>query len=347
MSQASAHGEHTASSNSEVSPTAIVDAILGYHKTAAMKAAIGLDLFTAIARGSNTVAELADQCSSSQRGIRSLCDYLTVFGFLDKDAAGYALTPSAAVFLDQDSPAYMGSVVDFFASSEHVDLFLTDPVAFVKNGGAVEMGGVAPDNPVWVKFAKAMIPFITPCANGVAAEVASWSRAPRKVLDIAAGHGIFGITVAKALPNAEIVAVDWKSVLALAELNAVTAGVQGRYRTLPGSAFEVDWGSGYDLILLPNFLHHFDRPTCVDLLKKVRSSLGNDGRAVAVEFVPNEDRVSPPFPASFSFHMLATTPKGDAYTRSELAEMAANAGFQGVTLKPLPPSPQSLVVLEL
>lgn len=250
------------------------------------------------------------------------------------------------MFLDRASPAYLGSVVDFLASSEHLAHFLDDPGSFVRNGGASGMAGVAPDNPVWLKFAKAMIPFVAPCTEGVAAEVATWPRAPHKVLDIAAGHGTFGIAVAKALPGAEIVAVDWQSVLALAEQNASAAGVADRYKTLPGSAFDVDWGSGYDLVLLPNFLHHFDPPTCVSLLQKVRASLSREGRALAVEFVPNEDRVSPPFPASFAFHMLATTPKGDAYTRTDLADMARSAGFAGVTLKSLPPSPQSLVLFD-
>src|SRR5260370_37285926 len=96
----------------------------------------------------------------------------------------------------------------------------------------------------------------------------------------------------------------------------------------------------------PNFLHRFDHETCTGLLKKVRASLGPEGHAMAVEFVPNEDRVSPPFPASFAFHMLATTPKGDAYTPSGLAEMARGAGFRGVSIRPLPPSPESLVIFE-
>ncbi len=68
----------------------------------------------------------------------------------------------------------------------------------------------------------------------------------------------------------------------------------------------MDWGSGYDLVLLTNSLHHFDQETCVGLLKRARKSLGEKGRVLAVEFVPNEDRVSPPFPAMFSSMMLGS-----------------------------------------
>ena len=81
-----------------------------------------------------------------------------------------------------------------------------------------------------------------------------------RVLDIAAGHGLFGIEIAKANPKAEIVALDWENVLTVAKENAAAAGVSDRYQTIVGSAFDVD--RNYDLGLLTNFLHHFDTPTC-------------------------------------------------------------------------------------
>jgi len=105
---------------------------------------------------------------------------------------------------------------------------------------------------------------------------------------------------------------------------------------LPRSAFEVDFGGPYDAVLLTNFLHHFDQPTCVGLLKKVHAALRPGGRAATLEFVPNEDRVSPPMPTAFSMTMLASTAAGDAYTLSELTDMYNQAGFGGVTATPSP-----------
>ena len=86
-----------------------------------------------------------------------------------------------------------------------------------------------------------------------------------KILDIAAGHGFFGIAFARHNPNVEVVAVDWANVLEVAKENATKAGVADRYSTIPGSAFDVAYGDGYDLVLLTNFLHHFDPPTCEKL----------------------------------------------------------------------------------
>src|SRR5262249_50405818 len=117
-----------------------------------------------------------------------------------------------------------------------------------------------------------------------------------------------------------------------------------RYSTIEGSAFEADFGAGYDLVLLTNFLHHFDPPTCEVLLRKVRASLKDGGRAVTLEFVPNEDRISPPEAAGFSMVMLGSTPSGDAYTFPELERMAHNAGFKRSEIHPLPPSIQQVVI---
>lgn len=330
----------------DINPGAIVDAMLGFHKTAALKAAIELDLFSAIAAGNDTAKQLAGATRSAERGVRILCDFLTTTGLLTKNGEQYRLTPSSRVFLDRQSPAYMGSVVDFLVAPENLELFLDDPAVYVRNGGAVGLANMAPDNPVWVKFAEAMVPFVGASAAGVAAEVASWPDPPRRVLDIAAGHGMFGISVAQALPQAQVTGVDWASVLELAKRNAEKAGVATRYRAVAGSAFDVDWGTGYDLVMLPNFLHHFDPATCASLLMKVRASLAAGGRVIAVEFVPNEDRISPPFQAAFALVMLATTQKGDAYTASGLGDMAKRAGFSGVSVRPLPQSPASLVLFE-
>ena len=159
------------------------------------------------------------------------------------------------------------------------------------------------------------------------------------VLDIAAGHGLFGIEIAKQNPQARVTGLDWAPVLRVALENARKAGVHDRYNMLPGSAFEVDFGGPYDAVLLTNFLHHFDKPTNVSLLKKVRAALKPGGRAATLEFVPNEDRVSPPMPAAFSMTMLTTTAAGDAYTLSELTAMYNDAGFTGITAHPDPHEP--------
>lgn len=318
---------------------------MGYQRTAAVKAAIELDVFTAIGEGATTAPALAGRCQASERGLRILCDFLVVAGLLTKDGNRYGLAPDAAVFLDRRSPASWAGVVKFILSPMLTSAF-NDLAAAVRKGGTVmgPDGTVGRENELWVEFARSMVPMMMPAAEQIAALTGASEGQPWKVLDVAAGHGMFGITLARHNPNAEIVALDWASVLAVALEHANVAGVAGRYRTLPGSAFEVDFGSGYDLVLLTNFLHHFDVPACEGFLRKVCQALRPGGRAVTLEFVPNDDRVSPPPAATFSMMMLGTTPSGDAYTFAELDRMFRNAGFARSEIHALERSPENVII---
>jgi ubiquinone/menaquinone biosynthesis C-methylase UbiE len=327
------------------SPEHFFQTVNSYQRTAALKAAIELEVFTAVAEGAQTPGELAGRCRASERGVRILCDYLVVIGFMTKEGGRYGLTPDSAFFLDRRSPAYLGGAVEFLLAPTLVSGF-ADLAAAVRAGGTVlpEGGTVAPENPVWVKFARAMAPMAA-LPSALIAELLNVSEAgPIRVLDIAAGHGLYGIAFARANPRAEVVALDWPGVLEVAKENARAAGVEGRYRTIEGSAFEVEYGGGYDYVLLTNFLHHFDPPTCEGLLRRVHASLAEGGRAVTLEMVPDEDRVSPPIPAAFSMMMLGSTPAGDAYTFRELERMFAAAGFSRSELHPLPPTIEPIVV---
>jgi ubiquinone/menaquinone biosynthesis C-methylase UbiE len=309
-----------------------------YQRTAALKTAIELDLFTAIGEGNRNPAALAGRCDASEKGIRVLCDFLVTIGILMKADRSYELTADSAMFLDKRAPTYVGGAVRFLASPIITDGFrnLTDAVR--KGGTASGEGTMAPEHPVWVDFARAMAP-IQGLPARLLVELAGPGLPPNpRILDIAAGHGVFGIAFAQRYPEAWVTALDWGSVLEVAKENARTAGVASRYRTIAGSALEVDFGGNYDLVLITNFLHHFSAATCEGLLRRVRAALADKGRLVILDFVPNPDRVSPPIPARFSMTMLAGTPEGDAYTYPEFRKMLADAGFSGTTLHSLAPT---------
>jgi ubiquinone/menaquinone biosynthesis C-methylase UbiE len=324
-------------------PDLFFDTAQAYQRTAALRAAIDLQLFTAIGDGAQDVPAIAAQCKASERGTRMLCDYLTIVGFLTKTSGRYALTPDSAVFLSTRSPAYLGGTMAFLGSPEIVGHF--DDLAGTVRRGALPKADstVSDDNPVWEEFARAMMPMMMMPAQAIADILGVAAAGPIRVLDIAAGHGIFGIVIAQRNRQAQIVASDWAGVLNVAAENAAKMGVAARHTGIAGDAFAVDWGVGYDLALMTNFLHHFDIPTCTTLLKKVAASLKPAGRVAVLEFVPNEDRVSPPIAASFALQMLGGTPAGDAYTLSELTSMLKDAGFAAVSSHPLQ-GPETLVV---
>jgi SAM-dependent methyltransferase len=323
------------------SPELFFNTLTAYQKTAALKAAIDLDVFTAIAAGAATVPEIAKVCRAADRGIRILCDYLTIQGFLQKSGDRYSLTPDTSVFLNRQSPAYSGGIADFLVSDHLLSAFRR---LSVRQGGTSDQGSVAPEHPMWLTFAESMGVLMAPAAAGLAEILPLDQDRPTRILDISASHGAWGIAIATKNPRTHLVAQDWAPVLEIATRNAAAAGLAERFDTVPGNALEVDLGQNYDLILVPNFLHHFDSPTCVGFLKRCHAALRPGGKVAVVEFVPNADRVTPPPAAGFSLVMLASTPAGDAYTFEEFAAMLTEAGFQKPTLHPLPASMNVAVI---
>jgi ubiquinone/menaquinone biosynthesis C-methylase UbiE len=337
----------SSSTAQQPSPQIFFQTINAHQRTEALKAAIELEVFTAIGEGNTTASAIANRCQSAERGVRILCDYLTMMGMLTKNGNEYALTLDSATFLNKRSPAYLGGAIEFLCSPELLEGSKHMTEAVRKGGTAIENDGtVGPDNPIWVKFARGMASMMMMPSQMMAKLVDPTPDRKLKILDIAAGHGLFGIAFAQNNPQAEIHAVDWKAVLEVAKENARKAGVADRHHTIEGSAFDVEFGTGYDLVLITNFLHHFDPPTNETLLRKVHAALADGGRVATLEFVPNDDRVTPPESAGFSMMMLVGTPSGDAYTFAELERMFANAGFSRSTIHPLPPTIQQVVISE-
>jgi 2-polyprenyl-3-methyl-5-hydroxy-6-metoxy-1,4-benzoquinol methylase len=322
----------------------LFDTFNAYQRTQALKTGIELGVFTIIAEGNTTAKTIADKCGASERGTRILCDFLVISGFLTKDGNTYGLTADSAMFLDKRSPAYMGTVSEFILSDHLVENFNHLTAAVKQGGTAGDTKPLEPDHPMWVKFARAMAPMTIMPSQMIAQLVDPARDKKLRVLDIAAGHGLYGIAFAKQNPQVEVTAVDWPNVLEVAKENAQAAGVSDRLHTNPGSAFDVDYGTGYDVVLLTNFLHHFDAATCEGLLRKVNGALAEGGRAVTLEFVPNLDRVTPPQAAAFAMTMLGVTPAGDAYTFAELDQMLRNAGFARSEMHELPPTIQRVVI---
>jgi len=321
----------------------VFETLQAHQHTSALRAGIELKLFTAIASGVRTPEALAPVCAASAKGLRVLCDFLTIIGFLTKDESGYALTPDSELFLVESSPAYMGGMASFLFHP-FLEKGLANVTDAVRKGGTIlpAEGSVSEDNPVWVNFARGMAPLTVP-SRGLIAQLTAGSG-PMHVLDIAAGHGMFGLTLAQHNPAAEIHALDWKNVLAVAHENAVKLGIADRWHPIEGSAFTADFGSGYDVVLVTNFIHHFDIPTNIGLLEKIRAAMKSGAKMAIVEMAVNDDRITPAGAGMFAMTMLTTTASGDAFSQREIQSMCTRAGFHDITHHAVPSTPQTVTI---
>lgn len=137
------------------SPVLFFDTLCGFQRTEALRAAIELDLFAAIAAGNATAAEIAERISASPRGVRILADYLVIIGFLRKQEDRYELTADTDAYLNPSSPGYLGGVVRFLLTPKIKESFEKLTAAVRRGGTAIsDEGTVSYDNPVWVEFAR-------------------------------------------------------------------------------------------------------------------------------------------------------------------------------------------------
>jgi len=199
----------TPSQTGKPSPERIFGTLTAFQQTEALKAAIQLDIFTKIGEGATDAAAIAKAIGASERGTRILCDYMTIYGFLAKEGTHYRLTPDAAVFLDKRSPAYMGSMAGFLTADMHRANFGKIAEA-VRKGGTVNPEGsnLSPHDEFWVEFARSMAGLAMVGAEFIANTIGAKEGKAMKVLDIAAGHGMFGVTIARLIRPRR----SWRSI---------------------------------------------------------------------------------------------------------------------------------------
>lgn len=334
-------------------PDRIMALITGFEQTAALDAAVELDLFTAIGSakaGKAHAAALAATVKASERGVAILADCLTVVGLLTKQGDQYALAPDAATFLDRRSPACIATVANWYGYIARRGL-MAELTAAVRRGGADPQAPPPPPE-MWTTFARTMAPMMRRPAELVAEQLGGYlaqAGDAARVLDLAGGHGLYGIAVARRYRNTTITLVDAEPVAALARQNAEAAGVGDRYRTLPGSILpgtpdETPLGEDYRLVLITGFLHMLGPDTIGRLLTKARAALAPGGKLIVTDFIVNDDRISPPAPALFNLGMLAATPTGQSYSMAEFELMFTDAGFASLQRHDLPGTPLSALV---
>jgi len=331
----------TLSIMSEPNPGFVWELMTAHQRSAALKAGIELGLFAALGDGPATAHELATRAAVPERGMRILCDFLTIIGLIAKQDGRYAHTPTSAVFLDPRSPASMAPTLPFLMNDKIMTAsrHLTQTI---RNGyTALEVPLAGEEVIEWVTFARTMQPMMAAAAEYIA-DVLLTAGSPEKVLDVAASHGLFGFAIARRAPACEVVALDFPSVLEVTQEHARAAGM--KVTSLPGSAFTADLGVGYDAVLVTNLFHHFSMKDNIALMRRFHAALRPGGRMAVLEMIPNEDRISPADQASFSMMMLTNTPGGDAYSMSEYREMLDASGFGASQLTDVPQSPQRLLV---
>ncbi|GIW42362.1 MAG: O-methyltransferase [Candidatus Binatia bacterium] len=320
----------------ELAPEALVDTLFSFLRTGVVKAAVELDLFTHVARGASTLGEIARAAGAPERGVRILLDVLASQGFVTKEGDRYSLPPLVEMLLSRDSAHYAG---DFSRITANPLIWqgVGNLAEIVRQGRPPDSTVDVEEHPFWREFAEASERASELPASGVAGLVAAEGLAPRSILDVACGSGVYGFSLLEKFPEARLTSLDWPGVLERAKAVAERRGLSERVEWLPGSAFEVEIPGGrYDLVVASHFYHHFSFERNVELSRRLRDALAPGGTLLVHDWVADDARVDRAPAILFSVVMLASTSEGDVFTEGEYRRMLEAAGFSSVVFREVP-----------
>jgi ubiquinone/menaquinone biosynthesis C-methylase UbiE len=328
------------SSATPVTPERIMQFSWGYVPTLVLEAAIKHRVFDILDAGPKTLQETAAATGASERGLSSIMNVLVGLNFLAKDGDRYALTPESATFLVSTKPSFQGGILRH-ASKQLIPkwLQLNEVVATGKPASSVNQEGDGSE--FFQQFVMDIMPLSYPSATVLSKHLALGDEgAPVRVLDLAAGSGVWGIALAQGSKRVTVTAVDWSGVLPVTEKSAAHFGLADRFTFVSGDLEAADFGQGHNVATLGHILHSEGVARSRSLLRKTFNALAPGGTIAIAEFLVNKDRTGPVGSLFFAANMLVNTDVGDTYSFEEISEWLTEAGFTNPRLLEAPgPSP--------
>jgi len=306
-----------------------------------ISAAVNNKVFDALDGGAKTLQQLQKETGGSARGLRAIMDALVGLELLKKDRqAKYSLTPESQAFLISEKP---GTLAGFFGSILPVLtsrwLRLTD---IVRDGRPpVAVNQETEGTEFFSQLVETIIPMSYPGAQKLADHLKiATAKEQLRVIDLAAGSGIWGIAAAQKSPRVRVTAVDWAGMIPTTKRITEKFGVRDRFDFIEGDLSEANLGSGYDVATLGHILHSEGEERSRQLLNKTFRALKSGGTIAIAEWLVNDDRTKPLPSLMFSVQMLVNTEKGDTFSFNEIKNWLEDAGFKKVRKLEAPgPSP--------
>jgi ubiquinone/menaquinone biosynthesis C-methylase UbiE len=163
---------------------------------------------------------------------------------------------------------------------------------------------------------------------------------PVRILDLAAGSGVWGIAQAQSSPRVRVTAVDWPEVIDVTKKTAAKFGLSDRFSFIEGDLLDVSFGSGHNVATLGHILHSEGETRSRKLLAKTFAALASGGTIAVQEFLVNKERTGPVNGLFFAVNMIVNTQEGNTWSFEEIGAWLEEAGFTNPRLLDAPgPSP--------
>ena len=302
-------------------PGELLSCSSAYWRGCTLQTGVRLGLFTVLAEGSCSAAELAEKIGCEERATGLLADGLSAMGVLEKNDDGYRNLPEAQRFLVKSSPHYMGHII---LHHHHLVDGWAQLEQSVRTGGPVERRSYGSEIER-ESFIMGMFNLSMQIAPEIAAQVNLDGRA--RFLDLGGGPGTHAIHFCMNNPGLRALIFDRattepfaRQTVARFELQERIAFAGGDFKTdpIPGGPFDVAW--------LSHILHSNTIDECYGIIKKAVGVMEPGGLILVHDFILDNNKDGPEFPALFSLNMLLAGNGGRSYSEEEICDMLRSAG---------------------
>jgi ubiquinone/menaquinone biosynthesis C-methylase UbiE len=327
-----------------VTPERLMELSFAYAPPLIISAGVSNKVFDSLEDGAKTSEQIAEETGASARSLGILMNALVGLNLLTKDRQGkYSLTDESAAFLLSKK---RGTHAGFFGTitPQLISRWLELPDIVREGRPAVAVNQETQGTEFFSQLVENIIPMSYPPAQKLG-DYLKLAKAKNeiRVLDLAAGSGIWGIALAEKSPRVQVTAVDWAGMIPTTKRITQKFGVGDRFDYVEGDILEVDFSNGYDIATLGHILHSEGEDRSRQLLGKTFRALKSGGTIAIAEWLVNDDRTEPLPSLMFAVQMLVNTEKGDTFSFNEIKNWLEDAGFKKVR-KLEAPGPSPLVL---
>ncbi|MCF8057011.1 MAG: SAM-dependent methyltransferase [Desulfocapsa sp.] len=296
-----------------------------YWRGCALQAGVRLEIFTAIDDQDMTLVEVAEQTSTNQRGIEYLLNALSAMGLLSKEDNRYRNTEETRKLLCKNSPAYMGHIIlhhhhilDGWAQLDAA-VMTGAPIAKRSYGEEVERES----------FLMGMFNLAMGIAPVIAEQIDLSGH--HRLLDLGGGPGTYAIHFCLANPGLHAVIFDRPTTESFAAKTVANFGLTERIG-FAGGDITTDHipGGPYSVAWISHLLHSNGPEQSQEIIDKTVAAMAPGGVIMIHDFILDNSKDAPEFPALFSLNMLINNPAGRSYSEEELTAMLHNSGVRNI-----------------
>ena len=300
-----------------------------YWRGCALQAGVRLNIFSTLHDQQMPLAEVAQRTSTDRRSVEYLLNALSAMGLLNQESKLYSNTGETRKLLCKDSPTYMGHII---LHHHHILDGWAQLDEAVKRGTPVEKRsyGEAIERE---SFLMGMFNL----AMGIAPKIADQVdlSAHHHLLDLGGGPGTYAIHFCLANPELNAVIFDRPTTKSFA-MNTVTKfGLAERIK-FAGGDITTDQipGGPYTAAWISHLLHSNGPEQCQEIIDKTVAAMAPGGMIMVHDFILDNSKDAPEFPALFSLNMLVNNPSGRCYSEKELTAMLHNSGVKNINHHP-------------